>query len=305
LDTIPHMRTVLSIALMGVTACGFSSPGASAGSSGDDSSNPVLDAPQGNPTASDDDGDGVPNAVDNCPQVANRDQANEDGDSRGDACDPCPQLAAPADDVDSDGDGIGDGCDPHPSAAGDKLVYWNGFHVAGSGLPSGLSQIHGSSQLWSVANDYLVFSPNNEDFNVPAFDTGAQSHTVDATFEITASHPGVFASAAGVAADITSNDDDVIECQARTDMQERELWYWNGRGAGAWTALDTAAATTPNSVYRIVLHRNPSDLACATIRNGVTTALTNPGDSLKHTRAGLFARNVDVRFRYLAIYTSP
>ncbi len=36
----------------------------------------------------DDDGDGVPNAIDNCPKVANPDQANDDGDAFGDACDP-------------------------------------------------------------------------------------------------------------------------------------------------------------------------------------------------------------------------
>ncbi len=40
------------------------------------------------PTLSDLDGDGVPNAVDNCPSVANPDQADADGDGIGDACDP-------------------------------------------------------------------------------------------------------------------------------------------------------------------------------------------------------------------------
>jgi hypothetical protein len=38
----------------------------------------------------DDDGDGVPNAVDNCPFVSNGDQADWDGDGIGDPCDPDP-----------------------------------------------------------------------------------------------------------------------------------------------------------------------------------------------------------------------
>jgi large repetitive protein len=45
------------------------------------------------------DHDGVPNDLDNCPDVANPDQADSDGDGKGNACDPCPN-------------------DPNPGAAG-------------------------------------------------------------------------------------------------------------------------------------------------------------------------------------------
>src|SRR6478752_7659015 len=41
------------------------------------------------------DGDGVPNAVDNCPYTSNPDQADNDGDGKGDVCDPCPMNANP------------------------------------------------------------------------------------------------------------------------------------------------------------------------------------------------------------------
>jgi hypothetical protein len=78
----------------------------------------------------DDDGDGVPNNVDNCPTVPNPGQEDADGDGVGDVCDACP--ADPANDADgdgvcgdvdncpdvanpgqedSDGDGIGDACE--------------------------------------------------------------------------------------------------------------------------------------------------------------------------------------------------
>jgi len=40
----------------------------------------------------DDDGDGVLNSLDNCPNVANADQANQDGDTTGDVCDPEPSV---------------------------------------------------------------------------------------------------------------------------------------------------------------------------------------------------------------------
>ena len=73
------------------------------------------------------DGDGMANRTDNCPFVANPDQADRDGDGFGDACDTtdgldvdgdgvanavdnCPFMAN-ADQADRDGDGFGDACD--------------------------------------------------------------------------------------------------------------------------------------------------------------------------------------------------
>jgi len=71
------------------------------------------------------DGDTIDDAIDNCPDVANEDQADTDGDGIGDACndaddtdgdeyadllDNCPDVANPGQE-DTDGDGIGDTCD--------------------------------------------------------------------------------------------------------------------------------------------------------------------------------------------------
>jgi hypothetical protein len=60
--------------------------------------------------ADDLDGDGIPNASDNCPAVANPDQANSDSDSHGDVCDNC-SLYGNDTQIDIDGDGIGNVCD--------------------------------------------------------------------------------------------------------------------------------------------------------------------------------------------------
>ncbi|ANM31148.1 hypothetical protein ABI59_18580 [Acidobacteria bacterium Mor1] len=57
------------------------------------------------------DGDGIEEAIDNCPGLQNPTQADVDGDSDGDACDNCVDVLNPGQE-DLDGDGLGDACDP-------------------------------------------------------------------------------------------------------------------------------------------------------------------------------------------------
>ncbi|MCB9506458.1 MAG: amidohydrolase family protein [Myxococcales bacterium] len=82
----------------------------------------------GIPTEDDRDGDGVPDADDNCPQVFNAVrpidggvQGDLDGDGVGDVCDPCPALwgldCARPDPTDRDGDGQLNGIDNCPTTA--------------------------------------------------------------------------------------------------------------------------------------------------------------------------------------------
>src|SRR6185312_2168902 len=80
------------------------------------------------PTAGDSDGDGIPDATDNCPTIFNPVrpmdngvQPDSDGDGIGDACDPCPldptNSCGPVDPNDIDGDGVPNAQDNCPTLA--------------------------------------------------------------------------------------------------------------------------------------------------------------------------------------------
>lgn len=99
----------------------------------------------GSSGGSDRDGDGVPDATDNCPDVANPQQYDEDGDLLGDACDNCPHVAN-HDQADGDGDGVGTVCDPNPTTPGDHILLFLGFNNA--------SEIAG----WSTAGNNAQFT---------------------------------------------------------------------------------------------------------------------------------------------------
>lgn len=101
----------------------------------------------------DHDRDGVVDADDNCPTVANAGQFDEDGDGVGDVCDNCPTVANTGQDDELDGDGVGDDCDPRPQQGGDAIVFFDGFSADSAGVPAGWMATTGT---WSVSGGKLV-----------------------------------------------------------------------------------------------------------------------------------------------------
>lgn len=91
----------------------------------------ILQAPGPCVKPLDADGDGLSDAVDNCPDATNASQVDLDDDGEGDACDldddgdgiadekdDCPKVANP-DQADADADGLGDACDTEEPTVSD------------------------------------------------------------------------------------------------------------------------------------------------------------------------------------------
>ncbi|HWL92733.1 MAG TPA: cellulase family glycosylhydrolase [Phycisphaerae bacterium] len=121
--------------------------------------------------AIDRDGDGIVNDDDNCPDVANTDQADENGDGVGDVCEPtpddadgdqvpdaednCPNDSNPGQE-DANDDGVGDACEgsgpgPQPvpcGVCGDGMPAALVMAVAGMALIAGRSKRSPRSKHW-------------------------------------------------------------------------------------------------------------------------------------------------------------
>jgi len=101
-----------------INECGATFTGSVFTTDGDPVTNEPCDA----------DGDGVEDSIDNCPLVANEDQADFDGDGYGDACD-----------ADDDNDGVGDTDDAFPRSDLSATIVIDGLDtgVANRQLPDG------------------------------------------------------------------------------------------------------------------------------------------------------------------------
>jgi len=83
----------------------------------------------------DEDGDCVPDAVDNCPATPNADQA--------DVREPVP-------------DGVGDACDPHPTQAGDTILAFYSFLGDPATIAANWPNEDPNSTTWSYPGDGTV-----------------------------------------------------------------------------------------------------------------------------------------------------
>jgi hypothetical protein len=249
--------------------------------------------------SNDRDGDGVPNASDNCPDVANPDQADEDRDGLGDVCDPCPPSAVNTDD---DGDGVGNLCDPHPSVAGDRIVMFEGFH---STIPSTWS-LDGT---WTIDSDDLVTvqaSGGTANILFPSFD---KHETVAAGVVITALQGTGYREAA-VTDDASSSFS--IQCSALVtsatdpspnvalvDLFALPVGNALNRNPFAWAPGDelVVGMTRTNTSYGCL------DQDATTPASG-TASGTDTTDTMG-AKIGMHVQSVTARYHWFMVVTSP
>lgn len=242
------------------------------------------------------DDDGIPDAIDNCPDSASLNQADEDADKVGDICDLCPPFT---NNTDGDGDGVGDACDPRPTLAGDKLIAFEGFTEA---LPANWT----STGTFSTSNGDGVLAAADvatSMLSVPSPPAArVEIRTAVVIDDITAT--GLNLGSVSLVDRLQPNTDKSVACQLSSlsngNLEELRIF-----DASTIAVVDSASHPfSTGDELELRFRRNVTSYACHVTgpsREINGTATFSPGSP----RIGLRTRGAAARFHWVMITTSP
>lgn len=249
---------------------------------------PMPDAPV---TANDLDGDGIPNLLDNCPTVANPDQANEDHDGFGDACDDCPPF--PSFGIDSDGDGVGDPCDPHPQTPGDRIALWEPFN---HGLPAGWT----ANGTWTVQGGNLAVMVNASDVSTLVIPYTATPHQTIYTAATITSLSGTNGGGVGVVDGFDATGSVGMHCGGARSGTSPYLAFVDASN-GSLLAM-TPHPFSPGVMYSLALTRTDDSYSCA---DGPLPGVTAHGVAGLGPFIGFRNRIASATYPWILVIASP
>ena len=241
---------------------------------------------------------------------------DEDGDGVEDACDNCPHVAQTSFD-DADGDGVGDRCDPDPGRRDTRLHFY-GF----SALPQGLVQnVDVGGGAWLIAGDQLVLSNGQQDKDYSALASDIpRDAIIETAFTITAAGPNVsgHSQGAGVWLDVdptsasitfpTGNVFENVRVPTQTFLHITQTFQ---------LPVNTSASSLNPELF-VVGRRYRTRFACQGLANptctgsftyGASDTTTTISLATSDTRIGSAGLRVhgdlSVAFDYLVIYRGP
>jgi hypothetical protein len=257
---------------------------------------PGTDGPI-NPLA-DRDGDTVIDALDNCPEKGNTNQADEDLDTFGDACDNCPPFLN-LDQKDTDKDGVGDECDPEPTVPGDRIALFEGFK---DGIPMTWTRV-GSWTATAGGTVSAVSNGTTPTVLLPPLATAGHQHLATSAIVTNVVGP---ASAVGIVDQGPNDGSAGVLCGGgRTALNQSVLGLFDIRPSGIF-------ATNPfgfdqGSAYDLWVYRNNNYYECE--GDPVAGQVTVVEDTLTPQGAGstmgLIAYRASGKFHWFMVITYP
>jgi hypothetical protein len=189
--------------------------------------------------------------------VAGGTSHDEDGDGIRDACDVCPHIADPGQ-ADMDGDRVGDACDPEPMIARQSIVFFDGFET----LDSAWTNSGGV-----VQSDQLVLDARG----ATAKEVYRPVTVVDEQFIIGAVTGNGDATGAHISLVTAPSGPSGFYCEIFDDGAQTSTqltWTYNGTSYSHAGTSTWAADRVANGSGTFEFHVTPSTVFCTSTWNG-------------------------------------
>jgi hypothetical protein len=281
------VRAVIAMLLVaGCGRVGFDASDIIASDGGPDAANP-----------NDLDGDGVDNAVDNCPTTANPDQDNEDGDRFGDACDPCPPYADAMPVVDTDLDGVSDACDPNPTIPTETITRFEGFaHAPTTGLRDG---------NWTFSGGAAHVTSTLNELSGLTWTSTTTSETVSTRVTIDQLYGAGVARPVGVVHQLHEPTDDGLMCVFGINPSNAPVVAIadNATTAALTSTMLPGGSVSVGSMSTLTSTRTTNAYRCISDLAALALTASSPLRSVPN-QVGLFTRSAAASFAWVLIVTT-
>lgn len=263
---------------------GSSQQGGSAGSSaGSGGSNPDGCTPVGH----DEDGDGVDDACDNCPSIANADQKDTDGDKLGDACEwpKEPTILSKVNAFDACRGGIGD--------------YWSFFQIEGVEIRPDKGFFVMTRESGKATKGLWIGYEAHTTADKPTDAIEAYLKVDQSKVKVRTSYGVIFDSVGEKADPIFSS----CGFARSSDNSKWEFQHFDWKSGATNTTLVADIATMPKEPVRITVYRKDGKVWCDT--SVVTTGpFEAPVGNASQTqkRVGVFVNMGSIEVHSFAIY---
>ena len=209
---------------------------------------------------------------------------DEDGDGVDDACDVCPHMANP-DQADGDGDRVGDLCDPEPTMARQRIVTFDSFVALGAWTRSSNETSNGDEAvLEALGTSRAIFRPYT---------------AMDDLFEIGLVAGTAGNGQAIVLLSMDTNASGSYFCELYDNGNNTlQFTYTLDNTNYIHPGLDPAAQRLGQHAGRLRLERDKTNVRCAANWSAQTLATGGATPPIIPAYISLYAENVAVRIQY-------